>query len=147
MALTRRQWNNTIIIASLLMVSVLTVLDRRTSQVPSGTSPLFDAKVPLTELQLDGVWLSRGDDGWHCDPQVISCSDWADAWLQLEVSPLSEAPAETKQPRELLLRIANQSEGQVWLLFADGLLKSPAGNWYLIPPSRRESLEPVLLTH
>jgi len=145
MPLTRKQWNNTLIIASLIMVSVLTVLDRRTSQVPSSSSPLFDAQTQLTELQLDGVWLSRSGDQWRCDPEVSNCADWGNAWQKVEVSALSQPPADPRQPRELSLRIANQTEGQVWLLFADGLLKSPAGNWYLIPPSRREALEPQLV--
>ncbi|MFQ6372097.1 hypothetical protein [Shewanella sp. YIC-542] len=147
MALSRRQWNNIIIVASVVMVGLLTLLDKHTHDTPKATVPLFDNGAQLQQLQLAGIWMARNGQGaWQCDEKVLNCQQWVNHWLQIRVSPLLEAPPQDAfgKPQELLLQLTDH-EAQVWLLFAEhGLLKSAAGNWYQIPPSIRTSLQPLL---
>ncbi|MBT1446132.1 hypothetical protein KJI95_16670 [Shewanella sp. JM162201] len=143
MALKRRTWNNIIIIACILMVSVLTLLDKQMNGMPDDAAPLFDDTTPLTSLQLDGLSLERTDGRFVCDEGISNCDAWGKAWLGLKVSPLSEAPLATSDPRELVIRIGER-EPQAWLLFDEGILKSPQGRWYLVPPSLRAAIEPKL---
>lgn len=143
MGLKRRTWNNIIIIACILMVSVLTLLDQRMNSLPEDAAPLFDASTPLTGLQLDGVALERTNGIFACDSQVSNCDDWGKAWLSLKVSALTQPPGQPTGPRELTILIGTLSP-QTWLLFDDGFLQSPQGRWYLIPPSLRQALEPQL---
>ncbi|KFZ35956.1 hypothetical protein HR45_19090 [Shewanella mangrovi] len=146
MALTRRRWNNIIIIACLLMIGVLTLLDRYTDDAPSDTVQLFDQQNPLSQLQLAGVWLAQTANGhWQCDERVLNCSEWVEHWQQLRVSavelPANHQPAD--QPEELLIQVGQQ-QSQVWWLFPSvGMLRSAAGNWYEIPPSQRDGLQPL----
>ncbi|MGL5667864.1 MAG: hypothetical protein ACRDD9_17230, partial [Shewanella sp.] len=61
------------------------------------------------------------------------------------VSPLSDTPQPTGKPQELVIQIAEIRQSQRWIYFPeDGVLKSPAGNWYLVPPSLRADLQPIL---
>ena len=48
MALTRKQWNNVIIVACVFMVAVLTFMDNKTNNVPSDAQLLFDDNAPLS---------------------------------------------------------------------------------------------------
>ncbi|WP_417762434.1 hypothetical protein [Shewanella sp.] len=147
MAISRRRWNNIIIIASAIMIGVLTLLDHYTHRTPSSSEPLFDQQHPLTQLQLAGIWMAQDEQGqWQCDEQVLNCAAWSQHWQQLRVSALEQAPQQTpaERPEELLLQVGKQ-QSQIWLLYpAVGLLKSKAGNWYQIPPSLREGLLPLV---
>ncbi|MCL1075620.1 hypothetical protein [Shewanella dokdonensis] len=147
MALTRKQWNNILIIASVVMVGLLTLLNKHTHDTPKETVPLFDEQAQLAQLQLAGVWMARDSKGeWQCDDKVLNCQPWVNSWLHIRVSALLDAPKldAAAKPQELLLQLTDR-EAQIWLLFADsGLLKSAAGNWYQIPPSLRTSLQPLL---
>lgn len=146
MALSRRGRNNIIIIVSAFMIGILTLLNHYIQQSPSNSEPLFDAAHPLTQLQLAGVWMALDDRGaWQCDERVLNCEHWVTNWQQLRVSVLATAQtAPVERPEELLLQIGQQ-QSQVWSLYpASGLLKSTAGNWYQIPPSLREGLQPLL---
>ncbi len=144
MAIKRRTWNNIIIIACIGMVSVLTLLDRQMNSLPDDAVPLFDDATPLTGLQLDGLALERKGGVFACDKDVSNCEDWGKAWLEVKVSPMSKTPEQPKNPKELVIRIGIL-EPQVWLMFDDGILKSPQGHWYLVPPSLRLALEPKLV--
>lgn len=147
MALTRRQWNNILIIASVVMIGLLTMLNKHTRDTPKETVLLFDTQARLAQLQLSGVWMTRNArDEWQCDDKVLNCKQWVDSWLHIRVSPLLDEPQldASAKPQELLLQLTDR-EAQIWLLFVDaGLLKSAAGNWYQIPPSQRASLVPLL---
>ncbi|ASK71090.1 hypothetical protein CF168_20620 [Shewanella bicestrii] len=145
MALTRKQWNNIIILACIFIIAVLTFMDKKTHNVPSDAQLLFDDNAPLAQLQLDGVWLHKQASGWECDPLVLNCTQWVKAWQGLRVSPLSDTPQPTGKPQELVIQIAEIRQSQRWIYFPeDGVLKSPAGNWYLVPPSLRADLQPIL---
>ncbi len=145
MALTRKQWNNIIIIACIFMVAVLTFIDSKTSHIPNDAQRLFDDNAPLAQLQLDGIWLHKKASDWECAPKVLNCDEWAKAWQNLKVSPLSAAPEHTESPQELVIQIVDIVQTQLWVYFpTQGNLKSPAGNWYQVPPSLREGLQPIL---
>ena len=145
MALTRKQWNNIVIIACIFMVAVLTFIDKKTNNVPSDAQLLFDDNAPLAQLQLDGLWLHKQASKWSCDTKVLNCDEWANAWQTIRVSPLAAAPETTDAPQELVIQIADISDFQLWIYFPkEGALKSPAGNWYLVPPSLRATLQPIL---
>ncbi|SIR33971.1 hypothetical protein SAMN05421840_11654 [Shewanella morhuae] len=145
MALTRKQWNNIVIIACIFMVAVLTFIDKKTNNVPSDAQLLFDDNAPLAQLQLDGLWLHKQASKWSCDTKVLNCDEWANAWQTIRVSPLAAAPETTDAPQELVIQIADISDFQLWIYFPkEGALKSPAGNWYLVPPSLRAKLQPIL---
>ena len=145
MALSQRGRNNIIIIVSAFMIGILTLLNHYIQRSPSNSEPLFDTAHPLTQLQLAGVWMAQNEAGqWQCDERVLNCTKWVNNWQQLSVSALATAQTVAESPQELLLQIGQQ-QSQVWLLFpASGLLKSTAGNWYQIPPSVREGLQPLL---
>ncbi|MCU8039430.1 hypothetical protein L5M37_13235 [Shewanella sp. SM69] len=145
MALTRKQWNNIIIVACAFMVAVLTFMDNKTNNVPSDAQRLFDDNAPLSQLQLDGLWLHKQTSQWECDTTVLNCDEWAKAWQTIRVSPLTAAPKTTDNPQELVIQIADIRDAQLWIYFPnEGALKSPAGNWYLVPPSLRAKLQPIL---
>lgn len=148
MALSRKKWNNIIIIAAIVMISVLTFLDEKTAQLPEDASALFDDSAPLAQLQLNGVWLNRTDvtANWQCDLKVLNCQQWAEAWQQVKISPIAtpEAPI-SATPKKLVIQIQSHPQAQVWQYISEyGLLSSPAGNWYEIPPSLRSALQPVI---
>lgn len=148
MALPRKKWNNIIIIAAIAMISILTFLDKKTAQLPDDASALFDESAPLAQLQFDGVWLNRTDIAadWQCDLKVLNCQQWAEAWQQVKISPIAtpESPI-SATPKKLIIQIQAHSQAQVWQYITEyGLLSSPAGNWYEIPPSLRGALLPVI---
>lgn len=145
MALTRKQWNNIIIVACAFMVAVLTFIDKKTSHIPSDAQRLFDDNAPLAQLQLDGLWLNKRASNWECDTRVLNCDEWAKAWQTIRVSPLTAAPQTTDNPQELVIQLVDIRHAQLWLYFHnEGALKSPAGNWYQVPPSLRAKLQPIL---
>lgn len=145
MALTRKQWNNIIIFACVFMVAVLTFMDRKTHNIPSDAKRLFDDHAPLAQLQLDGLWLHKQTTQWECDTKILNCDEWANAWQTVLVSPLAKAPQSADKPQELVIQIADIADPQLWFYFPiEGALKSPAGNWYLVPPSLRAKLQPII---
>lgn len=145
MALSRKKWNNIIIFASVAMVAILTFLDRETPSLPDDAQPLFDKAAPLHQLQYDDVWLSQGGFSWQCAPQILNCSQWSDAWSTILVSPINKLIPPESPPHELVIQITNIATPQVWVIYPEeGLLKSPAGNWYQIPPSLRGALVPII---
>ncbi|CAM4067606.1 MULTISPECIES: hypothetical protein [Shewanella] len=145
MALTRRKWNNIIIFASIAMVAILTFLDRQRQTIPDDAQPLFDQQAPLAQLQYDDLWLAEQGFGWQCDPQVLNCRQWAEAWGGILVSPIAKPTDLSTQAHELVLQIRDIETPQLWLFYpGEGLLSSPAGNWYQVPPSLRPQLAPIL---
>ncbi|AQS35385.1 hypothetical protein Sps_00165 [Shewanella psychrophila] len=147
MALSRKKWNNIIILATIMMISVLTLLDNKTANFPDDASPLFDEDSPLTQLQLDKLWLNKGTFSWQCHPNVLNCQSWAEAWSHIHLSPLGQplGAADNELAQKVVIQIANKSQPQLWKFFAtSGLLESPANNWYQIPPSQREALTPII---
>lgn len=146
MALSRKKWNNIIIIASIIMISTLTFLDNKTS-IPSDASPLFDNDSPLAQLQLGDLWLHQQNNGhWQCHQQVLNCAQWGEAWSQVKVSAITAPePITDIKSQPLVIKIDNHPQAQTWQYIAEyGLLASPAGNWYEIPPSLRSDLYPVI---
>ncbi|QFU20526.1 hypothetical protein FM038_000645 [Shewanella eurypsychrophilus] len=147
MALSRKKWNNIIIIITILMISILTLLDRKTANIPDDATPLFDEKSPLTQLQIDKLWLNKGASSWQCHPNVLNCQSWAEAWSHIHLSALDQQfeAVDNEAAKKIVIQIADKSQPQLWRFFAkSGLLESPAKNWYQIPPSQREALTPII---
>ncbi|WOT05341.1 hypothetical protein [Shewanella youngdeokensis] len=145
MAISRKKWNSIIIIASILMICVLTVLEtqRRSKQVT--TQALFDLSAPLSELQLGEHWLQKRQSGWQCSEQVVNCLEWARAWEQVRMTAVTQKPETVGKAKELIIQIADIDTQLQWVLFdSQGLLKSPTGNWYQIPANLRAALIPTL---
>lgn len=145
MALSRKKWNNIIIFTSITMVAILTFLDRETQTLPDDAKPLFDQAAPLYQLQYDNLWLSQGGFSWQCDPSILNCDSWAEAWSHILVSPIEKLIAPESPVHELVIQVKDIATPQLWLFYPEqGLLKSPGGNWYQIPPSLRSALVPVI---
>lgn len=148
MALSRKKWNNILIIACVFMVAVLTFIDSKTNQIPDSAQALFDDTNQLTQLQLDDIWLNKSDRGWSCSVKVLNCAALAKAWSQLSISSVSVDDAEQKllpSPQSLIIAINHADEGQQWQYYPQsGLLQSASKNWYQIPPSLRAELTPIL---
>ncbi|MCG9729009.1 hypothetical protein L1D44_04010 [Shewanella sp. Isolate13] len=145
MALSRKKWNTIIILASILMISVLTVIERNSQQTPMQTQALFDKSAPLSQLQYGELWLQKRQSGWQCSSRVLNCLEWANAWQQVHISALTDKPETSGEPIELVIQVDDLIDAQLWIMFSEqGLLKSPSGNWYQIPPSLRESLKPIV---
>ncbi|MCL1056451.1 hypothetical protein L2729_00410 [Shewanella gelidimarina] len=145
MALSRRKWNTIIILASIFMISVLTVVEDNSRVKPLQTQALFDQSAPLSQLQLGQYWLQKRQSGWQCSEEILNCLEWANAWELVHISALVDKPETVGEPIELVIQIDDIDTAQVWVLFSSqGLLKSPAGNWYQIPASLREQLSPII---
>ncbi|WP_445773115.1 hypothetical protein [Shewanella sp.] len=145
MALSRKNWNYIIIGASVFMIAVLSFIDNKTAQVPDTTVALFDPQLPLVQLHLDDIWLSKKGDEWWCHEQVLNCQQWAQAWQTISVSPLTAQPKHGDNEQILTIAISNIHTAQQWRYFPDeGLLLSSSQNWYQVPPSLRADLQPVL---
>ena len=148
---TRKKWNNILIIASILMISILSLLDNKTT-LPKDAHPLFDTNSPLVQLQLDDLWLNKGSKGWQCHPDVLNCQSWAKAWGEIHLSALGQniltaigEDIDNQNAKKIVIQIANKQQPQLWQFYPkQGLLESPAKNWYLIPPSQREALSPII---
>ncbi len=132
-----------------MMISILTLLDDKTAQLPDDAYPLFDENSPLAQLQMNELWLNKGSSSWQCHPKILNCQVWANAWSEIQLSPQADQQAlfdhaSADTPKELIIVIANNEQAQSWNWYKKlGLLKSPANNWYLIPPSQREALSPI----
>lgn len=132
-----------------MMIAILTLLNDKTAKLPSDAHPLFDEQSPLAQLQINGLWLSKGSQ-WQCHESVLNCQVWANAWSQIQLSPVADQQAlfehdNADKPLELTILIANNDQGQTWDWYQNlGLLRSSASNWYLIPPSLREALNPII---
>ncbi|QDO82000.1 hypothetical protein FM037_00645 [Shewanella psychropiezotolerans] len=144
MALSRKKWNNIIILASIMMISILTLLDQKTAKLPDDAHPLFDDNSPLVQLQLDALWLNKGSRAWQCHPDVLNCQFWAKAWSEIHLSALGQGidilaaideDIDKQSAQRVVIQIADKQQPQLWQFYPKhGLLKSPANNWYLIPP-------------
>lgn len=142
MALSRRKWNNIIMLSCIVMIASLSFLDER-QQDTSQPQPLFSTELPLTQLQYNQHWFTANEQ-YQCDEFVTDCLSWINAWQQLQVSPITLSQPPLESPQEISFTIANQ-DSQIWLLYAHkGMLKSSSGNWYLIPPSLRHDLLPKI---
>ncbi len=128
------------------MISTLTFLDRKQS-IPEDANPLFDNESPLAQLQIGDLWLHHQNNGkWQCHQRVLNCDTWGEAWSQLQVSAITP-PDMTSDitTQELVIQIRHHPQAQTWQYVAEyGLLQSPAGNWYEIPPSLRSDLQAVI---
>ncbi|WP_137224349.1 hypothetical protein [Shewanella sp. MEBiC00475] len=145
MALSRKKWNYIIMGASLFMIAVLSLINDKTAKVPSDAVPLFDQQLPLKQLQLNDHWLTLHNDQWQCQPQVLNCHKWAQAWQTIKVSPLSTEPSHDNKVQTLTIAINNMQAAQKWRYFPnEGLLQSSNNNWYQVPPSLRAELQPIL---
>ncbi|MCT8988402.1 hypothetical protein [Shewanella phaeophyticola] len=145
MALSRKNWNYIIIAASVFMISVLSFIDDKTANVPDDVVALFDPQLPLVQLHLDDIWLSKKEDKWWCHEQVLNCQQWAQAWQNINVSPLTVEPEHGSNEQIVTIAISNIHTAQQWRYFPDdGLLRSSNQNWYQVPPSLRAELQPVL---
>ncbi|BAJ00085.1 hypothetical protein [Shewanella violacea] len=154
MALSRKKWNNIIIIASIMMISILTLLNTKTAKLPDDALPLFDDKSPLVQLQLDDLWLNKGSTDWQCHSDILNCQAWAKAWSGIHLSALDQGidilavineDIAKNTAHTLVIQIADKQQPQLWQFYPrQGLLESPAKNWYLIPPSQREALSPII---
>lgn len=144
---TRRKWNNIIIIVSILMIGTLTLLDRKTSQLPTDSSPLFDSVSMLEQLEFPDVWLNHSTQGWRCHRKVLNCQQWGEAWQNIQLSPIAmnRLIGIEETPIPITIKISNQSQIQSWLWYPKaGLLVTAADNLYQIPPSQRNKLHPIL---
>ncbi|MCZ4339124.1 hypothetical protein [Shewanella colwelliana] len=145
MALSRKKWNNIIIFASIFMVAILTLLDNEREKLPDDAQPLFDDAAPLQQLQYDDFWLSEAGFSWQCEASILNCDEWANAWSKVQISPIEKLIPPESTPHELVIQIQDIATPQLWLFYRQqGLLKSPSGNWYQIPPSLRASLNPII---
>ncbi|WP_285163748.1 hypothetical protein [Shewanella goraebulensis] len=148
MALSRKKWNNILIIACVFMVAVLTFIDSKTNQMPEDAHALFDDQNQLTQLQFSGLWLNKSDKKWSCEETVLNCQPLATAWSELVISTINMTEDELKllpSPLPLSIAINHQPQAQHWQYYPQqGLLRSAAENWYQIPPSLRSDLIPVI---
>ncbi|WP_133405360.1 hypothetical protein [Parashewanella tropica] len=147
MALTRKQWNNIIILASAAMIGTLTLLHNKTEKVPEGALPLFDQHTALQQLQLGDYTLIHEDNHWRCMPSFDQCQTWRQAWHQLRISPIASPTLSDDQHERLTIIVKQSPQPLQWRYYiADGLLQSASGQWYKIPPSLQHSLLPSRLT-
>lgn len=148
MALSRKKWNNILIIACVFMVAVLTFIDSKTGKMPDDAHALFDDNNQLTQLQLDGIWLDKSGSQWRCDKQVLNCQSLATAWSELMVSAITMSADEIQSlsdPVTLTIAINHQQQAQHWQYSPkEGILQSASNNWYQIPPSLRSELAPII---
>ncbi|SQH74677.1 conserved protein of unknown function [Shewanella benthica] len=154
MALSRKKWNNIIILASIMMISILTLLKNKTATLPDDARPLFDNNSSLVQLQLDTLWLNKGSKAWQCHPDILNCQSWAKAWSEIHLSALGQDidilaaiddDIDKHSAQRVVIQIADKQQPQLWQFYPkQGLLESPAKNWYLIPPSQREALSPII---
>lgn len=145
MALSRKKWNYIIMGASLFMIAVLSLVNDKTANVPNDTAPLFDQQLPLKQLRLNEHWLSLNNDQWQCQQHVLNCQQWAQAWQTINVSPLKTTPSHSEKMQTLTIAIGNVQNAQVWHYYpSEGLLQSSNKNWYQVPPSLRNELQPIL---
>ncbi|MCL1067302.1 hypothetical protein L2735_10850 [Shewanella olleyana] len=148
MALSRKKWNNILIIACVFMVAVLTFIDSKTNKMPDDAHALFDEQNQLTQLQFSGIWLNKSDSTWGCKETVLNCQPLAKAWSELAISAINMTEEELEQlptPLSLSIAINHQQQAQHWQYYPQqGLLQSAAENWYQIPPSLRSDLIPVI---
>ncbi|QIR15950.1 hypothetical protein [Shewanella aestuarii] len=100
MALSRKKWNYIIIIASVMMISVLSFITNKTSDMPNSALPLFDEALPLKQLQLNSQWLQHKQGNWRCAETVLNCQQWAQAWQNLVISALKDEPVHTSPPSQ-----------------------------------------------
>lgn len=146
MAISRKRWNNIIIICAIMMIAVLNLLDQKTADVPDDAYALFDQEAPLAQLQLNKAWLHITADKQQCAPMVLNCETWIRAWQNVQVSPLTQQPeaAKAETPKTLVIQVQDRPQAIQWNLYENqGLLESQSGNWYQIPPSLRADLKPI----
>ncbi|MBV7316046.1 hypothetical protein [Shewanella sp. NIFS-20-20] len=126
-----------------MIASLILIHDKMNPPAPE-TQAFFDTQSPLQQLQLEQEWLAIDNQVITCSETVTNCQQWANAWQMLALSPLLAAPAISSSPLELLIQAGNLSEMQLWLYFPQQkLLKSPANNWFAIPPSLNAALTPM----
>lgn len=148
MGFSRKKWNNIIIIACLVMVSVLTLIydDKRITSTHSSaaSTTLFDDSTPLVKLKIGVSEFEKKQNQWQCSPNVMNCHEWAESWARLHITPLGTferiAPAQT-----VTIYIAGFSTPQNWSFSPQaGVLTSPKNNQYTIPVDIRNHLFPQL---
>ncbi|WP_299489786.1 hypothetical protein [uncultured Shewanella sp.] len=147
MGFSRKKWNNIIIIASLIMISVLSILYDKTQHLPlestSPSTPLFDDNLTLVQLTIGSFSMKKSPQGWHCSSNVKNCQHWAETWANLHMTSIS-TPAELPETAQQIIFYVNDfSTPQIWQLFSKTqILKSPHNNWYHVSIRPNEHLLP-----
>ncbi|RLV59015.1 hypothetical protein D5018_14395 [Parashewanella curva] len=146
MALTRKQWNNIIILASAAMIGTLTVLHNKTANIPDDAIPLFDQQATIKQISVDGYTLTKNKNNWDCQPKLEQCQLWQQAWHQLKISPIAQPSLSDDKFKHLEITVQQSPQPMSWQFYTqDGFLKSASGNWYKIPPSLQNNLLPTEL--
>jgi hypothetical protein len=124
--LSRRNWNNVLIFAVLLLMFVLYGIPQRLQQYAPAQHRLVPSDAELLMVGLGGQRLIKAGPVWQLQPgspKAIDAAQLALAWQHSLLTPVDVAPDSSRIPlAQASVQLVGQSAPLLWLLYPDGEL-------------------------
>ncbi|WP_163935315.1 hypothetical protein [Paraferrimonas sp. SM1919] len=131
--------NNFIIIICVLMLAVLTFINRHFNTAAAQAQALFEDPQQLSKLQLPN-WQAQRLPQWHCNQQP-QCHEKIEAWLSMMVREIESLPLLEGEAVEVEMTVVDIDQTIKWRLYPkQALLISPNHRVYKIISPKVEQL-------
>ena len=133
MALTGKQRNNVILLSCLVLMVLLTVLDKFT-QNSKHYLPVFDAQYVLSKVTFLGYQWQMEDNQWQCNFQEGTCKETGQFWSELKAAPSKDPEHILGQSYTVKFYLQGVTDPLVFYWYPDqSLLQSQSKRWYTLP--------------
>ena len=131
--LSRRNWNNVLIFAVLILMFVLYGIPQRLQQHMTTEHRLIPADAQLLMVGFANQRLVKAGPQWQLQPQSSSQPDagqLALAWQHSQLTPVETLPMQSRVPvAQASVQLVGESSPVIWLLYPD--TESNAGQYLL----------------
>ncbi len=131
--LSRRNWNNVLIFAVLILMFVLYGIPQRLQQKMTVEHRLIPAESELLMVGFANQRLVKAGPLWQLQPQAMAQVDAAQlalAWQYSQLTPADAVPMQSRVPvAQASVQLVGQSSPVIWLLYPDA---SSGGGDYLL---------------
>tara|TARA_Y100001951_G_C11248157_1_gene244691 strand:- start:400 stop:924 length:525 start_codon:yes stop_codon:yes gene_type:complete len=150
--LSRRNWNNVLIFAVLILMFVLYGIPQRLQQKSSAEHRLIPADAQLLMVGFANQRLVKAGPQWQLQPQSniqVDAGQLALAWQHSQLIPVDTVPMQSRVPvAQASVQLVGETSPVIWLLYPDAesgnsqYLLQQAGQtqFYLLSASQAKQL-------
>lgn len=133
MALTTQQRNNIVIWACLILMIMLTALERFT-QNEKQYLPVFDTQYVLKEVKFVGYQWQMSERQWQCNVPDGACEESGLFWSELKAAPTEKPEHILGQSYAVKFYLQDVTDPLIFYWYPDqSLLQSQSKRWYTLP--------------